>query len=50
MLPPHLADDEKDAREQQKIADTSRIGKQWPSKYGVGGRKAYKSKQRSKRK
>lgn len=45
-LPPHLADEEEDKTLAKQYTT---IGPQGPSKYGPGGRKAFKSKQRSKR-
>lgn len=48
-LPPHLADDEEQTREEQYRTKKSKtVWLQWPSKYGPGGRRVAKAKWRKK--
>lgn len=43
LKPPHLEDEDALAREEILGKDFSKIGKQWPSKYGPGGSKRFKA-------
>lgn len=49
-MPPHLQDEYEEKNKEIILEKQSKhIGKQWPSKYGPGWRKAFKAKQRKDR-
>jgi hypothetical protein len=49
-MPPHLQDEYEEKNKEAILEKQSKhIGKQWPSKYGPGWRKAFKAKQRKDR-